>query len=118
MHPESEFSVSRHQTGDVVTIAPNGEIDLETVDAVRREFASACAEARNITLDLRAVSFMDSSGLRVLIESQRDADAAGLTFAIVRGPASVQRLLELSGITDRLNFVAAPAEGRDPADPG
>ena len=115
MERDADFSVSRRREHDAAVVAPTGEVDLSTVDAVRAELTAASHEARRVVLDLRAVTFMDSSGLRLLVELQRASDADGFAFAVVRGPRSLQRLLELSGLEGRVRMVddLAEAAGHD-----
>jgi anti-anti-sigma factor len=52
-------------------------------------------------VDLEGVTFMDSTGLGVLIELAGDADDDGATFAVENPSRSVQRLLEISGLAER-----------------
>jgi len=100
-------------------VAPVGEIDLATIDAVRVELAAARAEARRVVLDLRGVEFLDSSGLRLIVEAQREAQQEGWAFFVVRAREPVQRLLDIAGLTARLTLVDDPAEaaGGDPGGP-
>ena len=105
MESDDEFSVTRRRDREAVIVAATGDVDLSTVDAVRDELRAARRESDRIVLDLRAVTFMDSSGLRLLVELQRDAEADGFRVVVVRGPASLQRLLQLSGLEHRIRMV-------------
>ena len=57
-------------------------------------------------LDLSAVSFIDSAGLRVLLRAARAVDAYHWACFIVRVSGVVSRLVEVSGTTSRLPLVA------------
>lgn len=83
-------------------IRPSGEIDLATVGRVEQ---AAAAVAGDLVIDLRAVTFLDSSGLRLLIEQERRARDDGHAFAIVAGPPSIQRLLKIAGLDARLRVL-------------
>jgi anti-sigma B factor antagonist len=107
MDDDHDFRVSRHVDGSTAVVVPTGEIDLLTVEAVRSELDAARRDAGVVVLDLRAVTFLDSSGLRLLVEAARDGP--GDAFAVVPGPARVQQLLELTGLAGRLRFVDEPA---------
>jgi anti-anti-sigma factor len=48
---------------------------------------------------------MDSSGLHLLVTAQEDAERRGIRFSLIRGPESVARALELSGLQGRFEFV-------------
>jgi anti-sigma B factor antagonist len=118
MENETPFSVSRHTDRDAVVVTPVGDVDLATADAVRAELRAAMGEARTVVLDLRGVTFMDSSGLRLLVEMQRATDADGIRMVVVRGPASLQRLLDLTGVEGRVPMaddVEQAVRGDDPA---
>ena len=64
-----------------------------------------------MALDLREVTFLDSSGLRVIIQQERRARDAGRGFGVVPGSPEVQRILEIAGVADRLQTLDA---GGDP----
>ena len=64
-------------------------------------------------LDLRELTFMDSTGLRALAQTNARADEAGFALSIIRGPRQIERVLEISGLADLLPLVdAPPADGR------
>ena len=60
-------------------------------------------DGNGVTLDFSGGTFMDSSGLRVLIESHQRANAEERTLTIGRPAQSVQRLIEISGLGGHLN---------------
>jgi anti-anti-sigma factor len=99
-----EFSVSRRRAGDAIVVAPAGEIDLATVAAVEAEIDTALAESRGLVLDLREVTFIDSAGLRLVLETSRKA----APFSVVRGPREVQRVFGLVGLEERLEMLDEP----------
>jgi anti-sigma B factor antagonist len=82
------------------TLVLVGEIDSYTAPALAERLAN---EPKVLMVDLAGVTFIDSSGLRILVEAHRariDADAS-LTL---RSPsAAVQRLLEISGLSSHLD---------------
>jgi anti-sigma B factor antagonist len=119
MPDDEDFRVTRRLEAGVAVVAPEGEIDLRTADAVRAELDAGRAEAPCLVLDLREVTFMDSSGIRLLIEAQLTAERDGFDFAVVRGPGQVQRLFELAGLEGRLPIVDDPSQaGRGRSDGG
>jgi anti-sigma B factor antagonist len=56
-------------------------------------------------LDLRALSFMDSSGLRALLAADARAKEAGRRLVLVRGDERVQRVLRITRLDERLEIV-------------
>ena len=99
-----EFSVSRRRVGDAIVVAPSGEIDLATIDALQAEVDAAASEASPVVLDLREVTFIDSAGLRLVLETSRKA----APFRVVRGPREVQRIFALVGLEERLEMLDEP----------
>ena len=99
-----EFSVSRRRTGDAIVVAPAGEIDLATIDIVEASIQAAIAETDTLVLDLRDVSFIDSAGVRLVLETSRDVPH----FSVVRGPREVQRVFGLVGLDERLTILDEP----------
>lgn len=92
-----------------VVVAVAGELDMSTVGPVEHEVAELLeggGEAR-VVLDLRAVEFIDSTGLRMLIRLDELARSGGRRFGIVEGTGPVRRLLELTRMGDR--FTHEPA---------
>ena len=65
---------------------------------------------RAVTLDLRKLRFVDSTGLRLILEIDAMARRDGFNFAVVRGPETVQRIFAITGMEDRLVFVDAPED--------
>jgi anti-anti-sigma factor len=61
-------------------------------------------------LDLREVGFMDTSGIRLIVELLRAEDAGGPELAIVADHAPVMRLLDMAGLTSRLRLARSVDE--------
>jgi anti-anti-sigma factor len=90
---------------DHVRIVPVGEIDMLTapeVEAKVRELRRSGFE--HVVLDLRETSFMDCTGLGVVLRLDAAAHADGARFELIAGPRAVQRLFELTRVLDRLAF--------------
>src|SRR5690349_20698215 len=83
-----------------------GELDLGTVPILEAEVASLReAGFRRLILDLSRLDFIDSTGLRCILDCDGQARRNGFSFALVRGPDAVQRLFELTETSTRLPFV-------------
>jgi anti-sigma B factor antagonist len=78
-----------------------GEIDAYTAPALA-EAIGQCAQP-HVLIDMAKVEFVDSSGLRVLIEAHQEAQAADRRIQLTNPSSAVSRLLEISGIDDYLN---------------
>lgn len=100
----SAFDVSVRRQGDTLVIVPSGELDIATVDRVRGVLADR-SDGEGVEIDLRELRFLDTSGLRAVIEEDRRAAGDGRRLGIVPGSTAVQRVFELAGVADRLPFV-------------
>lgn len=88
----------------VLRITLAGELDLASAAEVEPVLREAGAEQR--LLDLRDLTFMDSSGLRLILSAHAAARRDGRSLAIVPGPPAVQRVFQICGVEDELRFVA------------
>ena len=104
---EFRVEVARDRYG--VRVRPVGEVDLATVGRLREHmYASLESAAEVVVLDLRATTFLDSTGLRLTAEVADRAARSGIEFAIIAGPPAVQRTFEIAGLCARLPFVDVP----------
>jgi anti-sigma B factor antagonist len=102
------FRLTTRRQDERVVLAAEGELDLSTVPAVDREVQELCAAGcRSIVLDLRALTFIDSSGLSLLLRLDAQARSDGFAFAIVEGDGPVRRLLALTNLTDDFEHAEA-----------
>ena len=106
--PPAPFRLEVHPARDVVRICPLGEVDLETVGTVGEQIEELRAAGfTRLVLDLRGVTFLDSTGLHLAIEAHAASRAEGWEFALIEGPAHVQRVFEVTGSRAALTFVTA-----------
>ncbi len=108
---QSNFSVDVHGEDQAVVIEVSGELDLASSPALEHELEQRVGSGTGtVIVDLRALEFMDSTGLSVLVRAHQQAIESERSFAIVKGPPQVQRLLDLTGVAERLNIVDSPEE--------
>lgn len=82
-----------------------GELDLQTAPQVELHIREiAILRPRRLLIDLGAVSFMDSSGLRVLIEARQMLPDSGVQLTLRRGARQVERLFEVTGVNSGFTF--------------
>jgi anti-sigma B factor antagonist len=109
--PESFFCESGRDD-DTAWVRPVGELDLDTAPRLEDELAAVRAQGpRRLVLDMRRLTFMDSTGLRLVIRWDTAAREEGFEFAIVPGPEVVQRVLTLTGMDDQLAVAEPPTGG-------
>jgi anti-anti-sigma factor len=97
------FAVSIGDSGRgrfVVTV--RGEVDLATADRLWTELEPLLSAEAVVVLDGTEITFLDSSGLRVLLQAGNRAAADGAAFRLVAPQPAVQRVLELAGTAEYL----------------
>jgi anti-anti-sigma factor len=90
---------------DAQTIALVGEADLlgsPRIDAALKD--AAAGEPKLIVVDLKDLTFIDSSGLHALVSGHQLCRTRGHELRFIPGPPNVQRLFELTGADDILPF--------------
>ena len=90
----SQMSVERRDAGDRTVIAVSGEVDIATSPNLRSELEAAL-DAQELCVDLCDTTFMDSSGIHVLLDIHRLAEGR---MTIVCPPGAVRRVLDLTGV--------------------
>lgn len=102
---EPLLNISVVHTHETTVLRVSGEVDMATAPQLREAALDALRTAPGLlVLDLAGVSFMDSTGIFVLLASQRRAEALGFRFALCRVPRRVQRVLELSRIAAEFEY--------------
>ena len=100
------FRVELFEETGRVRVMPVGELDLATAPIVNERARAAWESgAALVVLDLREVTFMDSSGLRLILGWDAEARRDGIGFALIRGDDTVQRVFDATRVTERLTFV-------------
>jgi anti-sigma B factor antagonist len=99
------FTVEIQPAEDRVAVIPRGDLDLATVgevsaavdDQVARDFS-------RVVLDLRELTFIDSTGLRMVVAQTRRTD---VEVTLIDGAEPVSRLFDLVGVREALPFETA-----------
>ncbi|HSJ74026.1 MAG TPA: STAS domain-containing protein [Miltoncostaeaceae bacterium] len=101
------FRARPQRRADGVVIVAEGELDLVGAPAL----AAALPESGEgvVILDLAGVGFMDSSGLRALLEARQTCLDAGRPFRIARPSDAVQRVLELVDLAREFEVAESPS---------
>ena len=115
------FSVASDVDGSIRVVSVSGELDQATAPSLRTELTTALDGDGAVIVNLRECSFIDSTGLSLLIEAQRHLADGARRFAVCCPDDEVRRLLELTGIDraialyeTRDDAVAALANGGGP----
>lgn len=89
-------------------VTVSGELDVASSQALEREFAKL-DDVPLVVVDVRDLTFIDSTGLGVLVKAHQAAREHGRRFGLVRAEGQVGRLLILTGLAEEL-LMAESAE--------
>lgn len=78
-----------------------GEIDAASVDLLRYPLEHLMISDSCVEIDMNEVSFLDSSGIRVLVAALKNGDALGTTVRVVNPSPVVSRVLAVTGLLER-----------------
>jgi anti-anti-sigma factor len=113
--PFKRFEVHVRPDRDVVHVEPTGELDMATAPLVRQCVDDLVgAGFTHLVIDLRALEFIDCSGLQLLLELDAGARGDGWRMTLVQGDDAVRRLFALTGTLDSLPFTSADGLGQRP----
>src|SRR3954452_13397439 len=102
----SPFGVTIERRDSALHLALSGELDTSTAPRLEDDLHRVEAERPElIVLDLRDLSFLDSTGLRLLIMADARAKKEGRRLAIGRGNEMIQRVLHVTRLDERLEVV-------------
>ena len=94
-----DLVLSTHQVDDLAVVTVGGEVDLDTASQLGDHALDAVRDTSpHVVLDLTGVTFMDSTGLKVLLSIQRRAELAGGSFGVAGPSRSVRKILALTGL--------------------
>jgi anti-sigma B factor antagonist len=100
------FQAHTEQRGRLALISLVGVLGSECRDELRH-VVDAVDESHSdrVVVDLRGLTFIDSIGLRTLIESEASCRERGLDFALIPGKGPVKRTFEMTGLAHELTFI-------------
>jgi anti-sigma B factor antagonist len=105
------FNVETGELGQAVHVRLSGDLDLSTAGRAEQAIEDAeKAGAPMVVIDLRGLSFMDSTGLRVMVSADKRARRSNRRAVIIQGPAAVRRVFEITRLGERLEIVDTPDE--------
>ena len=124
-HHRPEFDVSVERDGTTAIVRLAGELDLATAPELTEVLHALDAECERVILDLTALEFIDSTGLRLAVTEHGRASADGFEFVIAGAAGAVLKVLRLTGLDVTLPLAPdvasvlgdASTNGRHPGNP-
>jgi anti-sigma B factor antagonist len=103
------FDVTVERDGRRTSVAVVGELDPATVPVLERVWVEQARRGGLVVLDLRALSFIDASGIGLLLRIDADARRDGIELRLMPS-ARVLRLLKLCRLDARFRYANAPPD--------
>jgi len=103
--PPAALRIDVRPDRDRVFVRPVGEVDLETAPAVHSVAVELVEKGfARVVIDLSEVTFLDSTGVRLLLSTHRRACELGIGLSVIPGGPKTLRVLEVCGALDRLDL--------------
>jgi anti-anti-sigma factor len=106
---EEQLGVEVSRSNGCVRVSVTGELDLLTAEPLTARLREVEAEdAPTLELDIRDLSFLDSTGIALLFATNRRAREAGRRLVLLKGPGPIERVLALAHVEDVIDTVEEP----------
>ncbi|MGH3915858.1 MAG: STAS domain-containing protein [Pseudonocardiaceae bacterium] len=102
----SQLEVLREHQGDVAIVSFRGELDYAEMHTAQDEIRAAEDKSPAVVvLDLTGLDFMDSSGVRVILQADNRAREHGRRLTLIIGTGPPHRVLSILGLTEQLDVI-------------
>jgi len=90
---------------DRARVSPAGELDIATAPQLEEALRPLLRpDGVRVVIDLRRLSFIDSTGLKLILRCNEAARRSALGFGLIAGPPAVQRIFEVTGTLGLFDF--------------
>jgi anti-anti-sigma factor len=96
------FDCTIERKGDTMIVLPEGDLDIANAAVVRKVLQEILErrDAAHVEVDMSAVTFLDSSGIGMLVAAKRSAEAKGATLRLREPGPVVRMVLEVTNLYD------------------
>ena len=111
MGANEQLQIEVRQEADRVVVKLEGELDMANAPLLQSSIESdELAATKTVVLDLQGLTFLDSTGLRIILAAREQCWRRGQEFAVTPGSQQVQRLLSVTGVGEHLRTIASAGE--------
>lgn len=111
MGDRDQLQIELRQESDRVVVSLAGELDMANSPLLTNLVESdRLTTAPTVVLDLQQLTFLDSTGLRVILSARELCWRRDQEFAVTQGSPQVQRLLSVTGVGEHLRTLASADE--------
>jgi anti-sigma B factor antagonist len=106
-----QLRIEVREESDRVVVKLAGELDMANAPLLQDAIESAeLVAAKTVVLDLQGLTFLDSTGLRIILAAREQCWRRGQEFAVTPGSQQVQRLLSVTGVGEHLRTISTAGE--------
>lgn len=106
LYAPAAFRVDVSREADTARLRLAGELDIATAPILRADVAGLRESgSRSLVLDLAGLEFIDSTGLRCILDLEAESRQDGFSIALIQGPPAVRRIFELTNTDTVLRFI-------------
>jgi anti-anti-sigma factor len=108
MGTNEQLRMVSRRAADRVVLTLMGELDMANAPLLQSAIEEPeLADTKTVVLDLDGLTFLDSTGLRIILETREQCWRRGQEFAVTPGSQQVQRLLSVTGVGEHLRTLAS-----------
>ena len=100
------MEITKSQCGGKVTFALSGRLDANASPQFQADLIPMFDGAGFVELDLTALTYVSSAGLRVLLLGEKTAKAKGAVMSLRNVSQDIKEIFDMTGFSDILNIVA------------
>lgn len=102
---EEKLKVAKTHCGDKITFVLTGRLETATAPDFQAELVAAFETAGFVELNLTALTYVSSAGLRVLLLGEKTAKAKGASMSLSNVSRDIMDIFDMTGFSDILNIV-------------
>jgi anti-sigma B factor antagonist len=106
-----QLRIDLREESDRIVVKLAGELDMANAPLLQDAIENAeLVAAKTVVLDLQGLTFLDSTGLRIILAARELCWRRGQEFAVTPGSQQVQRLLSVTGVGEHLRTISSAGE--------
>ena len=98
------MTISKNRHEDTLTIVVEGRLDTTTAPQLEAELKESLPEIRTLVVDMSALEYISSAGLRVLLSAQKIMNKQG-EMKVTGANESIMEIFEVTGFNDIFSFI-------------
>lgn len=111
MGESEQLTIDLRREPDRTVVKLDGELDMANAPLLQSTIEDPTLDTtKTVVLDLQGLTFLDSTGLRIILAAREQCWRRGQEFAVTPGSQQVQRLLSVTGVGEHLRTLASADE--------